>query len=105
MKNPPLKARQPAAGKNVERITLSLDGQDERALEKMADEKRVSIAPVTSSSGSTFDRMDDPQYVTGNDWKMQWYADNGFHEETNLFLSTETLASRIDSVKLEKLLV
>jgi len=54
MKNPPLKARQPAAGKNVERITLSLDGEDKRALEKLANEKRVSIAWVIRDAVSRY---------------------------------------------------
>jgi hypothetical protein len=29
--------------------------------------------------------MDDPQYVKGQQWKMKWYAENGFSEGENLF--------------------
>ena len=42
----PLKARQPVAGPDVERITLSIPSEDKSALAKIADEKRVSIAWV-----------------------------------------------------------
>ena len=51
-----------------------------------------------------FGRMDDPQYVKGHDWKMQWYAANGFHENENLFVTEETRDSGIDSTKLEQVL-
>jgi len=46
MKNLPLNARQLAAGKGMENITLSIAGQDKRAHEKMAAEKRARIAWV-----------------------------------------------------------
>ena len=42
----PLRARQPVAGPDVERITLSIPSEDKSALAKIADEKRVSIAWV-----------------------------------------------------------
>ena len=42
----PLKARQPVAGADVARITLSIPSEDKSALAKIADEKRVSIAWV-----------------------------------------------------------
>jgi len=51
-----------------------------------------------------FGRMDDPQYVRGHEWKMKWYSDNGFIEGENLFLSTETLDSGIDSSELERII-
>ncbi len=44
-----------------------------------------------------FGRMDDPKYVDGHEWKMKWYADNGFVEGENLFLTKETLASGVKS--------
>ena len=46
MKKRPLKARQPIAGEDVARITLSIAAEDKLALGKIADEKRVSIAWV-----------------------------------------------------------
>jgi len=46
MKKRPLKARQPVAGADVDRITLSIASEDKLALGKIADEKRVSIAWV-----------------------------------------------------------
>lgn len=51
-----------------------------------------------------FGRMDDPQYLKGHEWKMNWYAQNGFAEGENLFLTKETLASGIDSSELERVL-
>ena len=51
-----------------------------------------------------FGRMDDPNYVKGQSWKMKWYSDNGFSEGKNLFLTKETLASGIDSTELERVL-
>jgi len=51
-----------------------------------------------------FGRMDDPKYLDGHEWKMKWYADNGFIEGENLFLTHETLASGIDSSLLERTL-
>lgn len=51
-----------------------------------------------------FGRMDDPQYVEGHDWKIQWYADNGFVVGTNLFLTTETLTSGVDSADFDHVL-
>ena len=48
-----------------------------------------------------FGRMDDPQYVKGHDWKIKWYADNDFIEGRNLFVTTETLTSGVDSSKLD----
>ena len=50
-----------------------------------------------------FGRMDDPKYVDGHDWKMQWYADNGFVKDSNLFVTEETRDSGIDSTELESL--
>lgn len=41
--------------------------------------------------------MDDAQYLQGNECKMKWYADNGFVEGENLFVTHETPASGIDS--------
>jgi hypothetical protein len=51
-----------------------------------------------------FGRMDDPQYRQGHDWKMQWYADNGFCLGLNLFITEETLGSGIDSSALDKMI-
>lgn len=51
-----------------------------------------------------FGRMDDPQYVKGHEWKMQWYADNGFNVGKNLFLTQETLESGIDSTSLDSVI-
>lgn len=51
-----------------------------------------------------FGRMDDPKYVKGHDWKMKWYEQNGFVEGENLFLTTETLDSGIDSSELDRVL-
>lgn len=51
-----------------------------------------------------FGRMDDPKYVDGHEWKMKWYADNGFVEGENLFMTKETLASGIDSSVLDQTL-
>lgn len=39
----PLKARRPVAGESVDRITLSIASEDNAALGKIADEKKVSI--------------------------------------------------------------
>lgn len=46
MKKRPLRARQPVAGEDVDRITLSIAAEDKAALGKIADEKKVSIAWV-----------------------------------------------------------
>lgn len=46
MKSRPLKSRQPVPGEKVERISLSLSAEDKSSLERIADEKRVSIAWV-----------------------------------------------------------
>jgi Ribbon-helix-helix protein, copG family. len=46
MKSRPLKARRPVPGESVDRITLSIASEDKAALEKIADEKKVSIAWV-----------------------------------------------------------
>ena len=51
-----------------------------------------------------FGRMDDPQYVKGHEWKMKWYAENGFSEGENLFSTTENLNSGIDSSELDRIL-
>jgi len=51
-----------------------------------------------------FGRMDDPQYVKGHNWKINWYAENGFSEGENLFLTKESLDSGIDSSELERVL-
>jgi hypothetical protein len=48
MKYPLLKARRPVAGESVDRITLNLAAEDKAALEKIADEKKVSIACLAS---------------------------------------------------------
>ncbi len=42
-------------------------------------------------------RMDDPQYIKGHEWKMQWYADYGYTKGTNLFTTEETVVSGVDS--------
>ncbi len=52
-----------------------------------------------------FGRMDDPKYFEGHEWKMKWYADNGYVEGQNLFCTHETLLSGIDSSKLEQILM
>jgi len=41
--------------------------------------------------------MDDPRYLEGHQWKMQWYADNGFVVGSNLFVTEEKSTSGIDS--------
>lgn len=46
MKKRPLKSRQPVAGEDVDRITLSIAVKDKLALGEIANEKRVSIAWV-----------------------------------------------------------
>jgi len=46
MKKRPLKGRQPIAGEDVDRITLSIAAADKEALGRIADEKKVSIAWV-----------------------------------------------------------
>ncbi|MCB1092379.1 MAG: hypothetical protein KDL87_12660, partial [Verrucomicrobiae bacterium] len=51
-----------------------------------------------------FGRMDDPQYLKGHEWKMKWYADNGFVEGENLLVTHETLTSGIDSLAFERTL-
>lgn len=51
-----------------------------------------------------FGRMDDPKYVDGHDWKMQWYADNGFTEGSNLFVTKETLSSGVRSKEFDGVL-
>ena len=51
-----------------------------------------------------FGRMDDPQYLKGHEWKMKWYKENGFEEGENLFLTTETLSSGLDSAELERVM-
>lgn len=51
-----------------------------------------------------FGRMDDPQYVKGHEWKMKWYEDNVFTEDENLFFTTETLDSGIDSSELDRII-
>lgn len=44
-----------------------------------------------------FGRMNDPEYLRGHDWKMQWYRDNGIEKGTNLFVTEETRDSGVDS--------
>jgi ATP-dependent exoDNAse (exonuclease V) alpha subunit len=51
-----------------------------------------------------FGRMDDPKYVDGHDWKLKWYADNGFNVGENLFLTTETLSSGVNSSDFDQVL-
>ena len=46
MTNRPLRSRLPIPGEKVERISLSLTADDKTALERIATEKRVSIAWV-----------------------------------------------------------
>jgi len=46
MKKRSLRSRQPIPTEKVERISLSLAGEDKAALERIAFEKRVSIAWV-----------------------------------------------------------
>jgi len=46
MKKRPLRSRQPIPAEKVERISLSLAAEDKSALERIAFEKRVSIAWV-----------------------------------------------------------
>lgn len=46
MKKRSLRSRQPISTEKVERISLSLAGEDKAALDRIASEKRVSIAWV-----------------------------------------------------------
>ena len=50
-----------------------------------------------------FGRMDDPQYVKGHDWKMQWYADNDFTVGSNLFVTEEKSTSGLDSTAFDSI--
>ena len=45
MKNTP-KSRHPVSGSSVERLSISISSEDKAALEKLADEKKVSLAWV-----------------------------------------------------------
>ena len=54
MKRSLLRSRQPIPGKDVERISLSLAAEDKTALEKIATEKRVSIAWVIRDAISEY---------------------------------------------------
>ena len=46
MRKSPLKSRPPVGAEDVDRITLSIGRGDKQALEKIAQEKRVSVAWV-----------------------------------------------------------
>jgi hypothetical protein len=46
MRKSPLKSRPPVGAEDVDRITLSIGRDDKQALEKIAQEKRVSVAWV-----------------------------------------------------------
>jgi len=54
MKRSPLRSRLPIPGKDVERISLSLGAEDKSALERIASEKRVSIAWVIRDAISMY---------------------------------------------------
>lgn len=46
MKPRPLRSRQPVPGEETERISLKISCKDKAALDRIADEKRVSLAWV-----------------------------------------------------------
>jgi hypothetical protein len=60
----PLKARRPVAGESVDRITLNLAAEDKAALEKIADEKKVSIAWVIRDAITRY-LTEQPQKIRG----------------------------------------
>ena len=54
MKSRPLRSRQPVPGEKVERISLSISAEDKSSLERIANEKRVSIAWVIRDAVSGY---------------------------------------------------
>lgn len=46
MKSKPLKSRHPVPGEETERISVKISATDKAALDRIADEKRVSLAWV-----------------------------------------------------------
>ncbi len=49
-----LRSRQPVPGEDVERISLSISADDKAALERIAEEKRVSLAWVVRDAVSHY---------------------------------------------------
>lgn len=49
-----IRARRPVAAEDVERITLSISSQDKGAIERIADERKVSIAWVVRDAISDY---------------------------------------------------
>mgnify|MGYP001262237526 CR=1 FL=1 len=54
MKRASMKSRPPVGADDVERITLSISAADKRELERIAEEKRVSIAWVIRDAISRY---------------------------------------------------
>ena len=59
MKSRPLKSRQPVPGDKVERISLSISAEDKSSLERIANEKRVSIAWVIRDAVTRYLKAED----------------------------------------------
>lgn len=54
MKKSPPKSRHPVAGETVERLSISISGEDRTGLEKIAADKRVSLAWVIRDAVSRY---------------------------------------------------
>lgn len=54
MKKRILRARRPVSAYDVERITLSISSEDKAAIERIADEKKVSAAWVIRDAVSDY---------------------------------------------------
>jgi hypothetical protein len=54
MKKSPPKSRHPVGGETVERLSISISGEDRTSLEKIATDKRVSLAWVIRDAVSRY---------------------------------------------------
>jgi len=62
MKNAP-KSRHPVSGSSVERLSISISAEDKTALERIAEEKKVSLAWVIRAAISRYlDESEEPKH-------------------------------------------
>jgi len=54
MKNRPPRSRHPVPGESVERLSISISAEDKSGLERIATEKRVSLAWVIRDAVSGY---------------------------------------------------
>ena len=64
---------------------------------------RSSTPPATRSSGSTSGCSASESYREAWEWKLEWYADNGFALGKNLFTTEDDPAGGLDQAALTKI--